>query len=65
MLDQMKVHLFSKINGKIGKVFLILIGKDDILDMVSEGSEGLLLQASDGKDPASQGDLAGHGHILS
>ena len=53
MLDRVKVHLFSKIDGKVRKIFLILVRKDDILDVVSEGSKGFLLQTSDGQDPSS------------
>ena len=64
MLHQMKIHPFSKINREVGKVFLILIGQDDIFDVVSEGGEGLLLQPPDRKDPASQSDLAGQGYVL-
>src|SRR5512137_1723493 len=32
--------------------------------MISKGCQSLLLQASDGKDSSSQGDLACHRHIL-
>ena len=64
MLDQVKLHLLSKVNGKVGQVFLILVWNDDILDMVSKSSKGLLFQASNWKDPAPQRDLAGHGHIF-
>jgi len=49
MLDQMKVHLLSKINGKVEEVFLVLVWNDDILDMVSKSSKGLLFQPPIGR----------------
>ena len=64
MLDGLEVDLLSNVGREVDEVLLVQIRDDDMLNMVSMGGQSLLLQASYGKDPSSQSDLARHGHVF-
>ena len=68
------VHVLHVVHGhalahrpgqsEIRHVLGVVLGQDHGGDVTPVGGQDLLLEPADGKDPAAQGDLSGHRHVL-
>ena len=65
MVDQAETELLLYGRGNVVQVFLVPAGQDDGGDTGPHRAEDLLLDTADRHDLPAQGDLAGHGQVVS
>jgi hypothetical protein len=59
------IHTFSQEGLEFVPVLLVAFGEHEGLHTCSACGDDLLLDATDGQHLPGEGDLAGHGHVLS
>src|SRR4029079_13903723 len=64
LLHQEYFDLVAHLSRQILQVRLVVLGQNDLFDACPHRAEHLLLHASDGKHPATKGDLSGHGGVV-
>src|SRR3954447_3206925 len=64
LLNQEHFDLVANFPRQIFQVRLVLLGQNDLVDSCPYRAEHLLLDASNRKHPATEGDLSSHGNVV-